>query len=387
MADRLRVLMTTDAAGGVFTYTLGLVSALAQEDVAVSVAALGPRLSDEQRALVDAAGATDLRELPGKLEWMSEPWRDIAATGEALVRLEAELAPDVVHASSFFCGALPFRAPVLLVAHSCVCSWWRAVLGREAPAEWDRYRRVVRAGLDGADALVAPSAAMLGALAAAHGELPAGSAVIHNGIDLHRSRVQPQPLRGGPPTAVAAAEPHEPFVLAAGRTWDAAKNLELLAELAPQIGHPVLIAGERPREHRADRAPLLGQLSTSELARLRRRASVFAAPARYEPFGLSILEAAADGCALVLGDIGSLRELWNGAAVFVDPADGQGLVDRLRRLLEEPVLMAALGASAQQRAKRYSASAMAHRYAELYRTLAANAQAGARRSLAVDRSR
>ncbi len=31
-------------------------------------------------------------------------------------------------------------------------------------------------------------------------------------------------------------------------------------------------------------------------------------PARYEPFGLSVLEAALSGCALVLGDIPSLRE-------------------------------------------------------------------------------
>ena len=34
-------------------------------------------------------------------------------------------------------------------------------------------------------------------------------------------------------------------------------------------------------------------------------------PARYEPFGLSILEAALSGCALVLGDLPSLRELWD----------------------------------------------------------------------------
>ena len=33
------------------------------------------------------------------------------------------------------------------------------------------------------------------------------------------------------------------------------------------------------------------------------RASIYALPARYEPFGLSVLEAALSGCALVLGDI------------------------------------------------------------------------------------
>ena len=36
------------------------------------------------------------------------------------------------------------------------------------------------------------------------------------------------------------------------------------------------------------------------------RAGIYALPAVYEPFGLSVLEAALSGCALVLGDIPSL---------------------------------------------------------------------------------
>ena len=51
------------------------------------------------------------------------------------------------------------------------------------------------------------------------------------------------------------------------------------------------------------------------------RAAIYALPARYEPFGLSILEAALSGCALVIGDIPSLREIWADAALFV-PSDG-----------------------------------------------------------------
>src|SRR5690625_7216151 len=34
-----------------------------------------------------------------------------------------------------------------------------------------------------------------------------------------------------------------------------------------------------------------------------RQASVFVMPSRYEPFGLSVLEAALSGCALILSDI------------------------------------------------------------------------------------
>ena len=77
------------------------------------------------------------------------------------------------------------------------------------------------------------------------------------------------------------------------------------------------MAVDAPVEH----VRLLGKLSESELARHYARAAIYCLPARYEPFGLSVLEAALSGCALVLGDIPSLRENWTGAAEFAPPDD------------------------------------------------------------------
>src|SRR5262249_58528859 len=81
---------------------------------------------------------------------------------------------------------------------------------------------------------------------------------------------------------------------------------------------------------------LLGVLSEAEMAPLYAGASIYAAPARYEPFGLTILEAALSGCALVLGDIPSLRELWEDAAVFVPRDDDAALETCLRDLIRHP---------------------------------------------------
>ena len=64
--------------------------------------------------------------------------------------------------------------------------------------------------------------------------------------------------------------------------------------------------------------------------------AIYALPARYEPFGLSALEAGLCGCALVLGDIPSLREVWGDAAVFVDPHDAQALAKALNCLIDHP---------------------------------------------------
>ena len=54
----------------------------------------------------------------------------------------------------------------------------------------------------------------------------------------------------------------------------------------------------------------LGKLPAAEMKLWFAHAAIYCLPARYEPFGLSVLEAGLSGCALVLGDIPSLREIW-----------------------------------------------------------------------------
>ncbi len=110
-------------------------------------------------------------------------------------------------------------------------------------------------------------------------------------------------------------------------------------------------------------------LPQAELRSRMARAAIYALPARYEPFGLSVLEAAAAGCALVLGDIASLRETWAGAALFVPPDDEAALGEALRRLIAAPAERARLAERALRRARALTAAAMAERTLGLYRSL------------------
>jgi glycosyltransferase involved in cell wall biosynthesis len=107
-------------------------------------------------------------------------------------------------------------------------------------------------------------------------------------------------------------------------------------------------------------------VSRRELAGLRERAGIFAAPARYEPFGLGILEAARASCALVLADIPSLRELWSDGALFVPAADAAMLGARLAELIADPDARVRLGRAARMRARRFSVMRMARSYCALY---------------------
>ena len=120
--------MTGDAVGGVWTYALVLARALAPHGVRVTLATMGARPGAAQRADADAAGI-DLVVSDFRLEWMDDPWEDVARAGEWLRSLERDVAPDLVHLNGYAHGALDWRAPVVVVAHSDVCSWWRAVRG------------------------------------------------------------------------------------------------------------------------------------------------------------------------------------------------------------------------------------------------------------------
>jgi glycogen synthase len=332
--------MTADAVGGVWTYAFELARALEERGVAVVVASMGPRPGPEQRAALGAR----LVESEFALEWTADPWEDVERAGEWLLRLEREVEADVVHLNGYVHGALDWRAPTVIVGHSCVLSWWQAVRHEAAPPEWDRYAQEVERGLAAVDAVVAPTRWMLGELERLYG------------LEGDR-RVVPNGRAAGP----AAAK--EAVVAAVGRFWDEAKNLAALRRVAPRLDWPLRVPAED------------GRAAPGEVADLLARASIFAAPARYEPFGLSALEAGLVGCALVLGDTPSLREVWADAALFVDPQDDAALELALRQLIEDASLRVLLARRAQARASAYTPRRMAEGYLEVYRAVRARAKA------------
>jgi glycosyltransferase involved in cell wall biosynthesis len=345
----MRVLMTADAVGGVWTYCLELAQALLEHDVEVTLAVMGPPPGPAQRVELERSrmGA----EIgPYALEWMPDPWEDVAEAEHWLLGLADRVGADLVHLNGYAHGAAAWGAPTLVVGHSDVLSWHRAVRGEAAGQEWERYRRAVEEGLRAAGLVVAPTAAAL--------------------EDLHRQYafeapelVAPNGIRRSIPVL-----PKQDVVLAAGRVWDEAKNISALARVAPRLPWPVLVAGEG--EVAAGVRPL-GRLDRPRLDRVLAAASVFAAPARYEPFGLTALEAARAGCALVLGDLPSQREVWGDAALFVNPADDGALEEALRSLIDDPGLRASYATRAHDRSLRYTAGRMTAGYLSAYAHLRA----------------
>jgi glycogen synthase len=354
----MKLLLTTDTVGGVWTYALELCTALAPLGVRVALASMGAAPTDEQRREAGACGNVTLFESTYKLEWMEDPWDDVQEAGHWLLDIEEQVEPDVVHLNGYAHGSLPFCAPVMVVAHSCVLSWHQAVKGRSVPPAWERYRQAVCDGLRDADLVIAPSLWMLDAVERHYGRLP-------------RTRV----IANGRRAELFPAGAKEPIIFSAGRLWDEAKNLSALDAVAPKIDWPVYVAGDtcRPRSAQAAagtaHVQCLGRLTTRELAGWLGRSSIYCLPARYEPFGLSVLEAALAGCALVLGDIPSLREIWQDAALFVNGDDPDALAAALKRLGADAALRDDLAQRSRARALQYTPRRMAAEYLEAYQGL------------------
>jgi glycosyltransferase involved in cell wall biosynthesis len=366
--------MTADAVGGVWTYAVGLCEALPETEFVL--ATCGPRPTHAQLQSLARLPNVTLRASDWRLEWMPGSDADVRSSCDWLRELAAQERPDVLHVNGYAHAAVKWQLPVLVVAHSCVLSWWRAVHETEAPQEWSSYRARVAAALRLASQVVVPTRAFLRELRLVYGAATAAQ-VIHNGLSFDAVTCRQ-----------ATSSARYDFIIGAGRAWDAAKNLQALDDAAAELEWPVCIAGparEPEGESTGEATALarhalcLGELPREELGQLLGRAAIFASPAVYEPFGLTILEAAAAECALVLGDIPTLRELWDGAALFVPPREPRRLASALRRLVEEPAVRASLARAGAARARQFPVRRTAASYRQLYERLRGRLPAAAAR--------
>lgn len=363
----VHILVTTDTLSGVWSYTRELVTGLIGRGVHVTLVSLGEIPLPQQTAWMENLSGLDYRPTAFRLDWMQEGESDLKDSFAYLTALVYELKPDLLHLNQVCYGSLPVSVPRVVVAHSDLISWWKAVHGREPDdTRWLRwYREVMTWGLSQASMVVAPSAWMLDAIHSCYLR-PASEAVIYPGRN---------PLFFNPYVA------KDDSVLAVGRLWDAGKQVSLLTQHTH--GMPVCIvsdeapaAGKSPI--RADvklavadvSVALRGPQNEAQMRNLYSRASIYAATSRYEPFGLSVLEAALSRCAIVANDIPSFREIWGEAALYFSANDAASLAELIRRLRQDPDLCRAYGNRAYQRARqRFTTKNMLDEYLQLYRSV------------------
>lgn len=196
-------------------------------------------------------------------------------------------------------------------------------------------RRMQRQVASMADLLLPNSEAEAAVLGRVLGNAIAPCLVVPNGIDAAR-------LVGATPDAFVARYGRRDFVLSAAR-WDDRKNLLMLCEAVRTAGLPLVLAGPRPnaeyerlvRQVMPPDTLVLDTLGQDELASAYAAARVHALPSWFETPGLSSLEAAAAGCAIVVGDRAAEREYFGDLAYYCDPASVASIREALTRAWQE----------------------------------------------------
>jgi glycosyltransferase involved in cell wall biosynthesis len=358
VSEPIHLFMTTDAVGGVWQYALDLARGLEPHGVRTTLAVLGPAPTPDQWEEAERVPGIRLIRADFPLEWLALSGAVVEAAGCAVAALARESKADIVHLNTPALGAEGgFTAPVVAAAHSCVATWWQAVGEGPMPNDFAWRTALVRRGYANADVLITPSQAFADATQQVYG-LTSAPTVVWNGR--RRSGLKPEGALGD-------------FAFTAGRLWDPGKGMQILDRAAARMSTLVVAAGPLSGPH-GQSVPLqhirtLGRVQDDEIARRLSQRPVFVSPSLYEPFGLAVLEAAQVGCALVLSDIPTFRELWGGAAVFTPPGDEAALADAVQHLMLQPDVRLELGEAARKRARQYKVSAMAARLHGIYRDL------------------
>jgi glycosyltransferase involved in cell wall biosynthesis len=350
-----KVFMSVDAVGGVWTYALDLATALASQNVEIELAVLGPPPSETQRAR--AAGVPGLRlSVTGlALDWTAKTEAELERIACELRAAARACGADLVHLNApAHAGLVRWDLPLVVAAHSCVATWWRAV--RCGPLPSDLAWRAARtaAGMSIADAIIAPSRSFARQLA-----------------DVYGSRYHIDVVYNARRHKAPANPSARDCVLTAGRLWDPAKNAAVIDQAAMQLEQPIFAAGSASGPNgetaRLPNLALLGSLSEAELADWYARAAVFVSMSKYEPFGLSVLEAAQGGAALVLCANDTFAELWHDAAHFVATEDADALADAIDTLTRNDALRSDLALRASQRAQHYGLKRKLESTLQVYR--------------------
>ncbi len=353
-------------AGGIGTYSLGLLQGLASMDGASPHVTLhasrtprGRRGKGDPDPLAVHGHPVLASSLPGPLLTRAWDRRLLGAPGDA----------DVVHATSLAFPATTKSAPMAVMVHDLA---WREVPEAYPPRGRRWHEAALQRALAGARALVVPGRPAADALLAA-GALPDRVEVIEEGCD-HLPPADMEAAR----SLLEGLGVREGFLLTVG-TLQPRKNLPRLLEAyalaRPRLPEPwpLVVVGPSgwgdalPASAIPHGVVLAGEVRGAELAGLYRMARCLAFVPLVEGFGLPPVEAMRECTPVVTSPVPSV--VGHDAALEVDPLDVAAIASALVRASSDDRVRSSLVTAGLERARELTWESAARRHVELWQRI------------------
>lgn len=153
------------------------------------------------------------------------------------------------------------------------------------------------------------------------------------------------------------------------RAWREARRGKGMPGMLVIAGHLPRGLSDEPTYRELDRVGVLrvtGYLPRRDAEAVLRCARFLVFPSVYEGFGLPVLEAMQAGVPVICSNRASLPEVGGEAALYVDPFDVEGFVDRMRTVMTDDVVWADRRRMALENVRRFSWNRTATLTREVY---------------------
>lgn len=184
--------------------------------------------------------------------------------------------------------------------------------------------------------------------------------------------------------------PQDFFLYVGDATWN--KNLPRLLNAAIAANVPIVLVGKVFQNEQFDANNLwnkdllqihelisknkllkpLGFLPTEDVVTLYNIANALVMPSKYEGFGLPVIEAMASGCPVITSNKGSLVEVAEKAALYIDPDSEESIRDALSKMWKNEPLQLKYTNLGLERAKLFHWDRTAEQTMAIYQKVASS---------------
>lgn len=351
MASKFKLLMATDVKSEVWNYSLTLSRELLKHiNAEILMISFGGMPTDSQKKeLEDLNIEFQFTDFSTDIEFNPDISK-IKTTFESSIK---SFNPHVIHLNHLYFDLI-FNKPCVLACHKI----FNDSINRYNHLDKDslNFKQIMNKSLNNADIIVAPSRFFAENIIKTY-NFTKGIKIIYNGVDY-------KPYSDMPESST---------LVACGNLSDNNKSMNLLLSIAYKLPDniKIKIIGNLQSDRKLPKnVEFLKNLSNLELQEVYKNSSIYIALSNFEANGLSSIQAAYSGCAILANDIPVCKELWGDCAYVFERDNAISLMRCINNLVENKNLLEITARNCQAKALSvFNSKRMAYEYINLYKNV------------------